>query len=145
MVFYFGEVLIRNMLMKYWKYNKELYELFEIVLTYAILNHFSKKCETLDIYDMYKKDLCIFMDKYHNSLLSSAFDSLFTNLGSSHSFNTRNVDNYRFEIHKIRNAISDGPKVWNSIPNELKKCKHINQFKKKMRKYLQNQIYCFSM
>ena len=26
-----------------------------------------------------------------------------------------------FKIHKIRNAISDGPKIWNSIPNEFKK------------------------
>ena len=58
-------------------------------------------------------------------MLLSAFDSLFTNLGSSHSYNTRNADNYHFEIHKIRNAISDGPKIWNSIPNELKKCKQI--------------------
>ena len=82
------------------------------------------------------------MYKYHNSLFPSAFDSLFANLGSSQSYNTRNADNYRFEIHKIRNAISDGPKIWNCIPNEFKKCKHINQFKKKMRKYLQNQICC---
>ena len=75
-------------------------------------------------------------------MLLSAFDLLFTNLGSSHSYNTRNADNYHFEIHKIRNAISDGPKIWNSIPNELKKCKNMNQFKKKMCKYLQNQICC---
>ena len=58
------------------------------------------------------------MYKYHDGLLPSAFDALFTNLGSSHSYYTRNADNYRFEI--IRNAISDGPKIWNSIPNEFK-------------------------
>ena len=59
------------------------------------------------------------MYRYYNGLLPSAFDSLFTNLGSSHSYNTRNAENYRFEIHKIRNAISDGPKIWNNIPNEF--------------------------
>ena len=69
-----------------------------------------EKYETLDIYDIYKKELCIFMYKYHNGLLPSAFDLLFTNLGSSHSYNTRNAENYHFEIHKIRNAISDGLK-----------------------------------
>ena len=82
------------------------------------------------------------MYKYHNGLLPSTFDSLFTNLGSSHSYNTRNADNYHFEIHKIRNAILDGPKIWNSIPNEFKKYKFMNQFKKKMCKNLQNQICC---
>ena len=58
------------------------------------------------------------MYKYQNGLLPSAFDSLFTNLGSSHSYKARDADDYRFEIHKVRNAISDGPKIWNSIRNE---------------------------
>ena len=68
---------------------------------------------------MYKKELCILMYKYHNGLFPSVFDYLFTHLGSSHSYDTRNADNYRFEIHKMRNAISDGPKIWNNIPNEF--------------------------
>ena len=59
-----------------------------------------EKYETLDIYDMYKKELYIFMYKHHNGLLPSAFDSLFTNLGSSHSYNARKTDNYRLKYTK---------------------------------------------
>ena len=40
-------------------------------------------------------------------------------------------------------VILDGPKILNSKPNEFQRCKHINQFKKKMRQYLQNQICYF--
>ena len=90
------------------------------------------------------------MYKYHNGLLPSAFDSLFTNLGSSHtcSYNTsRNADNYRFEI-KLQNKkcyigwTQNMEQYTHNVPNEFKKCKFMNQFKKKMRKYLQNQICC---
>ena len=101
MVFYFGGVLIRIMLIKI----KNTEKAIRIISNSSYLCHTKPLFETLDNY-MSKKELglCIFMYKYHNGLLPSVFDSLFTNLGS-HSYNIRNAINYRFEIHKMRSAI----------------------------------------
>ena len=94
---------------------------------------------------MNKKELCMFRYKYHNGLLPSVFDSLFTNLGRSHSYNTRNAFNYHFRIRKMKCAISDGPKIWSGMPNEFKTCKHIDQFKKKMTNICRNNSVAFGM
>ena len=99
-----------------------------------------ERYNALDINNMYKKELCLFMYKYHKGLLPNSFDSLFTNLGNSHSYNTRNTINFRVKIHKVKSVISSGPKLWNSLPKEIKKCKGIKQFKNRICYYLQNNV-----
>ena len=46
---------------------------------------------------------------------------LFTNLGNSQSYNTRNTITFRVEIHTMKSVISAEPKFWNSLPKEIKK------------------------
>ena len=91
-----------------------------------------ERYNALDINNMYKKALCLFMYKYHNGLLPNSFDSLFTNLGNSHSYNTRNTINFRVKIHKVKSVITAGRKLWNSLPKEITKCKGIKQFKNRI-------------
>ena len=99
-----------------------------------------ERYNALDINNMYKKELCLFMYKYHKGLLPNSFDSLFTNLGNSHSYNTRNMINFRIKIHKVKSVISSGQKLWNSLPKEIKKCKGIKQFKNRICYNLQNNV-----
>ena len=53
------------------------------------------------MYAMYKNiNNYVFLYKYHNGLLPSVADSLFTNSGSS--YNTRDAINYRFRMPKMK-------------------------------------------
>ncbi len=97
-----------------------------------------EKYNVLDIFDLYSKEVCLFMHKYHNGLLPRAFDNLFTNMKDVHDYNTRNKNNYRSEIHKMENVISIGPKMWNYLPKEIRSLKHVSAFKSKLVAFLKN-------
>jgi len=47
-----------------------------------------EKYNALDIFNLYKKDLGLFMYKYHEGVLPKSFDNLFTNMKDVHSYNT---------------------------------------------------------
>ena len=91
----------------------------------------SEKFNTLNIFDLYQKELGIFMYKYKVGLLPTSFDHLFTNLESIHNYDTRNKTNYRFEIHRTKSVLTDGPKLWNSLPYETRTASSVNMFKNK--------------
>ena len=74
--------------------------------------------------------------------IPNSFDSLFTNLGNCHSYNTRNTINFWVKIHKVKSVISAGPKLWNSLPKEIKKYKGIKQFKNRICYYMHLQNKC---
>jgi len=76
------------------------------------------------------------MYRYHNGLLPRSFDNLFTNMKDVHNYDTRNKNSYRSDIHKLKNVISTGPKLWNSLPNEIKAVNHVNKFKSNLVSYL---------
>ncbi len=84
----------------------------------------------LNIDDLYKKECCTFMYKYNNNMLPKSFDNMFTNMESIHDYNTRYKDSYRSEIHKVKNILSLGPKIWNSLPRDIRAINHISTFKK---------------
>ena len=63
-------------------------------------------------------------------MLPKSFDNMFTNMESIHGYNTRNKDSYRPEIHKVKNIISLGPTIWNSLPRDIRTIKNISAFKK---------------
>ena len=92
----------------------------------------------LDVYQLFNKDLGVFMFKYHKSLLPRSFDDMFINMKTIHNYNTGGRDNYRADIHKWTNVLTRGPRLWNSLPKEIKAAKHISEFKKGIVKYLKD-------
>ena len=49
-----------------------------------------EKFNTFNIFELYNKNLGIFMYKYQAGMLPSSFDHLFANLENIHNYNTRN-------------------------------------------------------
>ena len=89
-----------------------------------------EKYNALNIFEMYDKEVGIFMYKYKNSLLPQSFDHVFTDLESVHTYDTRYKTNYRPEIHKMKTVLTTGPKIWNNLPEFVKPTVSVNSFKK---------------
>ncbi len=94
----------------------------------------------LDVNKLYKKELSIFMYKYHHSMLPRSFNNMFTNMKNVHNYDTRNKESYRSEIHKLTDVMSLGPRLWNSLPSKIKAAKSISQFKNAVVKHLNNSV-----
>ena len=88
-----------------------------------------ERYKTLSIFELYDKELGIFMYKYKNGLLPLSFDHAFTELQSVHNYDTRNKTNFRYDIHKIKSVFTTGPKLWNNLPKSIKTAKSLNSFK----------------
>ena len=89
-----------------------------------------ERYNALNIFDMYDKEAGIFMYKYNNNMLPHSFDGLFTEHQSNHSYNTRNKGDYQFHMFRMRTILNTGPKIWNSLPKNVKCSKSISQFKR---------------
>lgn len=63
------------------------------------------KYDILNIYELYQKELCIFVYKYDKGLLPKSFDNVFKDMKGIHKYDTRNKDNYRYEIHKLNTVL----------------------------------------
>ena len=83
----------------------------------------------LDVYQLFNKELGMFMYKYHKSLLPKSFDNMFINMKSVHNYNTRGKENYRQDIHKLTSVLTLGPRLWNTLPRETKEATSISMFK----------------
>ena len=97
-----------------------------------------KKYKVLNIFDMYAKEAAMFMYKYKCNMLPRSFDGYFTTNQEIHRYNTRNKCD--FNVPK-RNSKFDwvfisGPKIWNGLPNNIKKAKSLSQFKTTFKYYL---------
>lgn len=92
----------------------------------------------LDINNLFKKALYIFMYKYNNMLLPRSFDNMFTCMKSVHNYNTRNKESYRAEMHKVTNVMSLGPRVWNALPRDIRISRNIGVFKNAVLRHLLN-------
>jgi len=92
----------------------------------------------MNIYDMYTIEASIFMYKYKYNLLPQSFNKCFTSNNDFHNYDTRNKENFNTRISKVKNLFTNGPKIWNDLPNELKHAKTLNQFKRKLKSQLLN-------
>lgn len=97
-----------------------------------------KRFNTLDIYDMYRKEVAIFMFKYKNNMLPQSFENLFTVHRENHNYHTRNRNDFRIPVQKIRTVYSTGPKIWNDLPSNIKAAKSLGQFKSALKSVLTN-------
>ena len=72
------------------------------------------------------------MYKYNKCLLPKSFDNIFKDMKGIHKYDTRNKDNYQYEIHKMNNILSCGPRIWNGLQNSIKSASHLSSFKRKI-------------
>ena len=91
-----------------------------------------KKYNVLNIFDMYSKEVAIFMFKYKNSMLPRSFDGYFTTNQDIHSYNTRNKGDFNIpkRKRKLDSVFTCGQKLWNDLSINLKQAKSLSQFKR---------------
>ena len=108
---------------------------------YAHTNPLFTKLKLLKLCEIYSYFMCILIYKYINSQLpSNIFDAFFTLTTSIHDYKTRHHSNLRPALHNTKASSFcirvQGPKIWNSIPQDIKDCKLLNPFKYKLKNYL---------
>ena len=92
-----------------------------------------KQMGILNVLDINKFQVCMFMFKAVNKQLPGIFDSMFTSNKMIHNYNTRQSQN--LHMPKCRTNFSKfcmsyrGPETFNSLPNELKNIQILNKFK----------------
>ena len=93
-----------------------------------------KKLSVLPFDQINKEKVALFMFRYFNKMLPSAFDAFFTLNKDLHNHNTRS--SAKIHINYIRTNYSKhsikyrGSQVWNSLPTAVKTAKSIYIFKK---------------
>jgi len=89
--------------------------------------------------DLVFLNIAVFMYKCHNRRPPSVFYTFFTQVNKRHYYNTRSASNMFYTLPKVRtnygifNISFKGPKVWNSISENLKTLS-ISNFKKSVKK-----------
>ena len=103
-----------------------------------------KQLGWMDIYTRFQYFIGILMYKFVHNLLPPSVSSMFTLVRNSHSYPTRSsVTNDialplpRSEMYK-KMLPFNGPKVWNSVPHQMRNSSSLDQFKKSYKKYLLN-------
>ena len=83
-----------------------------------------------------------FMFKYKMGILPDIFDDLFTENTSIHSHNTRLSNDYHIYCFRLKFTQFclryKGPKIWNNVPEKMKKIQNFNLFKNKNKLSLLN-------
>ena len=86
----------------------------------------------------------IFMMNFYNQSLPATFNTLFNLVNCVHNYNTRFAAKQSYYIPKIRtnyrlfNIRFRGPKIWNSINDDIKKCSSVREFKNKLKEEFVN-------
>ena len=88
--------------------------------------------------DLVFLNIAVFMHKFHNRRLPSVFDTFFFQVNKKHNYNTRSASSLSYTLPKVRtnygifNLRFKGPKVWNSISDNLKTLS-ISNFKESLK------------
>ena len=100
-----------------------------------------KQLNFVKIFDLVTFKISTFMYKYNNKSLPSVFQLFFTEIDKVHGYSTRAAAKKSFYIPKARtnygkfNIRFQGPKIWNSIDESIKKYS-FHQFKKNLKSEL---------
>ena len=99
-----------------------------------------KKLSILKITDIYTQQVSNFMYKYNRNLLPINFENYFAKNSTVHHHNTRSADNFHLSfshttlrLNCIKNA---GPRIWNSLSNDLKSSCSLHVFNRKIKSLL---------
>ena len=78
----------------------------------------------------------------HSQLLPPIFLDLFTRNNQIRNYNTRSAINYRTHTGRTNlkkfTILYQGPKIWNSLPTNIKNSLSLYSFKTTMREFLLN-------
>ena len=100
------------------------------------------KTKILVIFSIYSLQVSSFMYLYYNNLLPLAFCKMFQTGSQMHHYATRNSESYR--THPCRTNIKkfstlfQGPKIWNSLPTDIKAVTSFYSFKRLMKIFLRD-------
>ena len=107
-------------------------------------DHNSLLCDYgwLNVRNLLLLDLGVFMYKTQKGLAPDAFYDLYHSVTELLSYNTRSADkgNLQIPLTNLRDgdsAISaSGARIWNNIPNSIKKAQSLDVFKRELKEYL---------
>ena len=94
----------------------------------------------LDVFSIYSLQVSSFMYLYHNDALPIAFTQIFQTGNQIHQYSTRYSDFYR--PHMCRTNIKNfsilfqRPRIWNSLPSNIKNAPNFNIFKRVIKPFL---------
>ena len=97
-----------------------------------------EKYSILNVFDMYTKEVAIFMYKFKYNLLPSSFDGSFMINQDIHNYNTRNKEDFNIPKIKHKTVFACGRKIWNDLSCDVKRAKSIGQFKYLLKCHLLN-------
>lgn len=99
-----------------------------------------KSLNILKFSDIVTLLIAIFMFKFHNNFLPHVFNNFFIPVSSVHNYNTRLAKKQSYYLPKARtnygifNIRFKGPKIWNSIDEQIKLSSSLKEFKSKFKK-----------
>ena len=103
------------------------------------------KLDILNIYDLCRTQILLFVYKSCNNLMPSKYTNYFTRTKEVHQYSTRSskygnlfVINARKSC-RVNSLASRGPKYWNLLPNSLKLAPSFAFFKRSLKKHFISQ------
>ena len=115
-------------------------------ISYEAADHNSLLCDYgwLNVRNLIRLDLGVFMYKTQKGLAPDVFYDLYHSVTELHSYNTRSAyiynGNLQIPLTNLRagdKAISvSGARIWNNIPNSVKQAQSLDVFKRELKKYL---------
>jgi len=98
------------------------------------------KFNITNVYDTFHLELGVFMYKYINGQLPSSFNKYFIKRSDIHKLETRYKDDFNKTRNKKcssdRSVKTNGPILWNSIEENIKKSKSLSHFRIQFKKQL---------
>ena len=101
-----------------------------------------KDLSILNVHQLIKLDTVSVIYRTENGLVPDKVKTWFTKCSSIHSYNTRAAAEGNFVIPKMRTEkgkqafIVSGAKLWNEIPDSVKRSQSIESFQENYKKYL---------
>ena len=92
-----------------------------------------KNNKILKLNDLYDFNVAKLMYRYSTGALPTSLNKIFTTHKTHHNYYTRNRNNPRIPLSKYSTTIKSvrhkGPKLWDKIPNDIRSCTTMNNFK----------------
>ena len=98
------------------------------------------RLKTLRTHDIHSFQTGVFMYKYTNNQLPELFHNYFDLNSNIHTYPTRRSSDFHLENPKTilaqKSIRHHGPDVWNSLPNNIKQCLTLSNFKDLFKTYI---------
>ena len=99
-----------------------------------------KRLNLLKVCNLYSYSCAVFMFKFRQGKLISLFDNWFICNNINHNYNTRFGYSYKSHMSLTKqssfNIKTQGPTIWNAIPQDIITHRSISTFKRSLRKHL---------